>query len=112
MLKKEEKILEKFAVIETGGKQYLVKPGSVIRIEKIEKPQNGDSIHFDKILLVADDKEIKIGNPYINDAKIPGKLLGGKRGKKITHLRYHSKTRYSKKKGHRQIYSEVVVGEF
>ncbi len=102
----------KFAVIETGGKQYLVKPGSIIRIERIEKPKKGDAVNFDKILLLMDGKEIKIGNPYIKSAKIAGKLLKEGRAKKITHLRYRRKTRHATKKGHRQIFSEVAIGEF
>ena len=102
----------KLAVIETGGKQYLVKPGGVIRIERIEKPVKGDGVKFDKVLLLINGEKIEIGNPYVKGAKIEGKLLKEGRYKKITHLRYHSKTRYSKKKGHRQIYSEVVIGDF
>jgi len=101
-----------FAVIETGGKQYLVKPGNVIRIERIEKPKRGDSVYFDKVLLLGTDKELKLGDPYIKNAKISGKLLREGKNKKITHLRYHSKTRYQKKSGHRQIYTEIAIGEF
>lgn len=102
----------KFAVIETGGKQYLVKPGSIIRIERIEKPKRGDTVHFDKVLLFADKDGIKFGEPYIKSARILGKLLREGRNKKITHLRYHSKTRHQIKKGHRQIFTEVAIGEF
>jgi len=103
---------EKFAVIETGGKQYLVKPGSVIRIEKIEKPLKGDTIHFDKVLLLGGEGETKLGDPYIKGAKIPGKFIKEGRSKKIINLRYHSKTRQQRRKGHRQIFSEVAIGEF
>ncbi len=101
-----------FAVIETGGKQYLVKPGNVIRIEKMPKPGKGDTVVFDKILLMGGEGEVKIGNPYVKGAKISGKWLKEGRNKKITHLRYHPKTRYQKKSGHRQIYTEIVIGEF
>ena len=66
---------EKFAVIETGGKQYLVKPGSVVRVERIGKPGKGDTVHFDKVLLSADKDKIKLGNPYLKDAKISGKWV-------------------------------------
>ncbi len=102
----------KFAVLETGGKQYLVKPSSIIRIERIEKPKKGDSVNFDKVLLLGDEKDVKLGDPYIKGAKIPGKLVKEGRYKKITHLRYHSKTRHQTKKGHRQIFTEVVIGDF
>jgi large subunit ribosomal protein L21 len=104
--------IEKFAVIETGGKQYLVKPGSIVRVERIEKPKKRDTIHFDKILLLMDGKEIKIGNPYIKGAKISGKLLKEGKAKKITHLRYRHKTRHAVKKGHRQIFSEIKIEDF
>lgn len=100
----------KLAVIETGGKQYLVKPGDKIKIERIKAVQGG-AVNFDKVLLIAGG-ETKIGNPYIKDGKISGKLLREGRNKKITHLRYHSKTRYTKKSGHRQIFSEIQIGEF
>ncbi|OHA16198.1 MAG: 50S ribosomal protein L21 [Candidatus Tagabacteria bacterium RIFCSPLOWO2_01_FULL_42_9] len=103
---------EKFAVIETGGKQYLVKPGSVVRVERIGKPGKGDTVHFDKVLLSADKDKIKLGNPYLKDAKISGKWVKEMKGKKITHLRYRSKTRHAVKKGHRQIFTEVVIGDF
>ncbi len=106
----EKKI--RFAVIETGGKQYLVKPGDKIRIEKIEKPADSSVIYFDKVLLIAAEAEIKLGNPYIKDAKIAGEWMKEGKGKKITHLRYHSKTRYTKKSGHRQIFNEIQIGEF
>ncbi|PIQ69509.1 MAG: 50S ribosomal protein L21 [Candidatus Tagabacteria bacterium CG_4_10_14_0_2_um_filter_40_13] len=101
-----------FAVIETGGKQYLIKPGDVIRIERIEKPKKGDTVYFEKVLLLVKEGEIKLGNPYLKTVKIGGKLLKEGRFKKITHLRYHSKTRQQRRKGHRQIYSEVKIGEF
>ena len=101
-----------FAVIETGGKQYLLKSGSVIRVEKLSKPEKGDTVSFDKVLLMSKEDEVKLGNPYIKDAKISGKWMEEGKGKKITHLKYHSKTRYQKKKGHRQIYTEVAIGEF
>ena len=101
----------KLAVIETGGKQYLVKPGMAIRIERIGKAKKGDIVYFEKVLLLVDKDGVKVGKPYIN-LKIPGKFIEEKKGRKITHLRYHAKTRHAVKKGHRQIYNEVVIGDF
>lgn len=101
-----------FAVIETGGKQYLVKSDSVIRVEKLSKPEKGDTVSFDKVLLMAREGEVKLGNPYIKDVKIPGKFIKEGKGKKIINLRYHPKTRHAIKKGHRQIYTEVAIGDF
>jgi large subunit ribosomal protein L21 len=112
----------KFAVIETGGKQYLVRPGQKILIERIEKPKRGKAITFEKVLLMVEGglnsrakdfgARVKLGSPYIDGAKIKGEWIEEKRGEKITHLRYHSKTRRARKKGHRQIYSAVVVDNF
>ncbi len=112
-----------FAVIETGGKQYLVKSGDIIRVEKMPKPGKGDVVSFDRVLLIGGEGEVnphtkifgvgvKLGDPYIKGAKVSGKWLKEGRNKKITHLRYHSKTRYQKKSGHRQIYTEIAIGEF
>ena len=97
-----------FAIIQTGGKQYKVSSGAKLKIEKLNV-QTGDSVVFDKILLTADGEDIKIGMPYIEGAKIEGKVLKQGRGKKKIVFRYHSKTRYRKKKGHRQDYTEVKI---
>src|SRR3989344_5351262 len=97
-----------FAIIQTGGKQYKVSSGAKLKIEKLNV-QTGDSVVFDKILLTADGEDIKIGTPYIKGAKIEGKILKQGRDKKKIVFRYHSKTRYRKKKGHRQDYTEVKI---
>lgn len=98
------------AVIETGGKQYLVQKGQKIKIEKIKGAQENQEINFDKVLLlVNDNNETLIGQPYLKDVVIPAKVLKIKKGKKIIVFRYHSKTRYRKKKGHRQYFMEVEI---
>ncbi|MBI2515215.1 50S ribosomal protein L21 [Candidatus Wolfebacteria bacterium] len=98
-----------FAIIQTGGKQYKVSPGQKIRIEKVEPNEEGNFV-FDKVLLVAEqDGEVKIGTPYVSGAKVEGKVLKQGRDKKKIIFRYHSKTRYRKKKGHRQPFTEVLV---
>ena len=83
----------KLAVIETGGKQYLVSEGQKIQVEK--------NPVFDKVLLLVDGDKVEIGKPYLNK-KVAAELLGEKRLDKVTAFKYHSKTRYRKKKGHRQ----------
>ena len=72
----------KLAVIQTGGKQYLVKPGETLKIEKI-KAEKGGEIFFDKVLLMVDNDNIKIGKPYIEDAKVTAKIVEEGRGKKV-----------------------------
>lgn len=97
------------AVIETGGKQYLVSPNQKIKIEKIKGIEEGQEIKFDKVLLIQEDGNILIGQPYLENQFIKGKVLKIKKGKKIIVFRYHSKTRYRKKKGHRQFFMEVQI---
>lgn len=96
------------AVIETGGKQYLVSPKKKIRIEKIEAEEN-KSVDFDKVLLVADGENVKLGRPYVEDAKVSAKVLKQGKSKKVIVFKYHAKKRYHKKKGHRQPYTEVEI---
>ncbi len=99
----------KLAVIKTGGKQYLIKEGDKLKIEKINA-QEGDNFDFDKVLLVA-DKEVKIGAPMLEGAKVSAKVLKQGRSKKIVIFHYHSKTRYKKKAGHRQHFTKVEILE-
>ena len=98
-----------FAVIQTGGKQYIVRPGETLKIEKIKKPEKGDSVVFEEVLLIFDGKEAKIGTPYVKDAKVTAKIEGDVRAKKITVIRYKSKTRQFKKKGHRQTHTKITI---
>ncbi len=98
----------KFAVIETGGKQYRVTPGQKLKIEKLET-KIGDSLVFDKVLLVADDENVQVGAPYVEGAKVEAKILKQGHHKTVIVFKYHSKTRYRKKKGHRQLFTEIEV---
>ncbi|MEK7114530.1 MAG: 50S ribosomal protein L21 [Patescibacteria group bacterium] len=97
-----------FAVIQTGGKQYKISLGQKIKIEKLNANE-GEGFVFEKVLLLADGEDVKIGSPYIEGAKVEAKILKqGKSRKKIV-FKYHSKTRYRKKKGHRQQYTEAEI---
>ena len=98
-----------YAVIKHGGKQYLVKEGDKIRVEKINAPE-GEEILFDEVLLIS-GKDVKIGTPFLEDVKVSAKVLKNGRAKKIIIFHYHSKTRYKKKGGHRQPFSEVEIKE-
>jgi len=97
-----------FAVIKTGGKQYIVSPGEKLKIEKLTG-EVGESISFDMVLATFDEKNVEIGTPLVSGASVEAKVLQQGRAKKITNLRYHSKTRYRKKKGHRQHFTEVEI---
>jgi len=96
------------AVIKTGGKQYLISVGQKIKIEKVEKERE---IVFNEVLLLARDKEIKIGTPFVEGAKVSGKILGNVKGKKVTILKHRPRSSYRVKKGHRQIYTEVQISK-
>jgi len=99
-----------FSVIETGGKQYKVSVGDVIKIEKLEG-EEGANINFDKVLLISSDKETKIGEPYIEGANVSGEILGQGRGKKVISLRYRPKKEIRVKRGHRQHFTEVKIND-
>ncbi len=97
-----------FAIIETGGKQYRVSEGKKLKVEKLNA-EEGATFVFDKVLLVNDEKNAKIGTPYIDGAKVEAKVLEQGRAKKVIVFRYHPKTRYRKKKGHRQPFTQLEI---
>ena len=97
------------AVIKTGGKQYLVKPGDEIKIEKVKDKKEGDKIIFDQVLLLEKSRKVSLGNPYIKGAKVIGKIIQEGKNKKITILKYKPKTRYKVKKGHRQLFMKIKI---
>lgn len=109
--------MAKIAIIETGGKQYVVTKDSVITVEKLDsgrpssaKASDGQrKITFDKVLLTDDGKETKVGAPYISGAKVSAELVEEGRADKVTVIRYRQKSRYFKKKGHRQPYAKVRI---
>lgn len=97
-----------FAVVETGGKQYKVSVGDKLKVEKLEAAE-GATLSLDKVLLTADGENVVVGAPYVSGAKVQVKVLSqDKEDTKIV-FKYHSKTRYRKKKGHRQPFTELEV---
>ena len=96
------------AIIKTGGKQYKVSPGDKLRIEKVDKKE-GEEIIFDQVLLVEKSNKVHIGTPLVKDAKVSGKVLTQGKADKIIIFKFKSKTRYRKKQGHRQPFSEVEI---
>jgi len=102
--------MTKIAIIETGGKQYVVTNDSVLNIEKLEGvSEKGTKITFDKVLLTDDGSETKVGSPYVSGAKVSAELIEAGRAPKVVVLRYRQKSRYFKKKGHRQPYAKVRI---
>ncbi len=96
------------AIIKTGGKQYKVAPGDKIKIEKIDKKE-GSEITFKEVLLVEKNRKLDIGTPFVKGAKVVGKILSQGKGKKVIVFKYKPKTRYKKKAGHRQLFTEVEI---
>lgn len=96
------------AVIKTGGKQYKVAPGQKIKIEKL-KEQEGNEVIFNEVLLIENDKNITIGTPLVQNAKVTGKVLKQDRHEKVIIFKYKPKKRYKVKKGHRQPYTEIEI---
>jgi large subunit ribosomal protein L21 len=96
------------AIIETGGKQYKVRVGDKIKVEKLNA-EEGSNFIFDKVLLKAKDDTVLIGMPYLENEKVEAKVLKHGRERKKIVFKYHSKTRYRKKKGHRQPYTLVEI---
>jgi large subunit ribosomal protein L21 len=96
------------AVIKTGGKQYKVKAGDKLKIEKIEG-EPGDKVEFSEVLLLGDDKEVKIGMPVLSGSKVEGKILRTEKDKKVTGVKFKAKKRYKVKFGHRQLFTEVEI---
>lgn len=96
-----------FAIIKTGGKQYKVSEGDVIKVEKIEA-EAGDKIEFDQVLMLAGD-DVKVGSPVVEGAKVSAEVLDQKKDKKIVIFKFKAKKNYRKKKGHRQPYTLVKI---
>ena len=99
-----------YAVIETGGKQYRVQEGDVITIEKLDA-EAGKKVEFDKVLVLSDDNGLKVGTPYLEGAKVVGKVVENGKGQKIVIFKYKNKKDYRKKQGHRQPYTMVEIND-
>ncbi len=100
------------AVIKTGGKQYLVKENSIITIEKITDVKKDDAITFDSILFTDDGSEASLGAPAVSGAKVKGTVLALGRAPKVVVVKYKAKSRYYKKRGHKQPNMKVKIGKF
>ena len=95
------------AVIMTGGKQYSVKEGEVLYVEKLGVAE-GEEVKFD-VLMLADGENTRIGTPVVEGASVTAKVLGDVKGEKIIIFKYKSKKTYRKKQGHRQPYTKIEI---
>ena len=99
-----------YAVLKTGGKQYRVKEGDIIKIEKVEG-EVGQTVELEEVLLIGNSQEPKIGQPLVPNAKVVADIIDQGKDKKIIVLKYKPKVRYRKKTGHRQLYSRLVIDQ-
>ena len=95
-----------YAVVATGGKQYKVTEGDVVRVESLSA-EVGDTLELDKVLVVRGDEGVTVGNPYVEGAKVTAKVNGHGRSKKI--LVFKHKKNYRRRQGHRQDYTELQI---
>ena len=96
-----------YAIIETGGKQYRVQEGDVITIEKLNA-EVGETVTFDKVLVLGEGKDVKVGTPYV-DAAVTGSVVENGKSQKVIIFKYKAKKDYRKKQGHRQPYTMVKI---
>ena len=96
-----------YAIIATGGKQYKVSEGDIIKVEKLGVEAD-EKVTFDKVLLVS-DADVKVGNPTVANATVEGTVLANGKDKKVIVYKYKRKTGYHKKNGHRQQYTAVKI---
>ncbi|MFC1669981.1 50S ribosomal protein L21 [Spirochaetota bacterium] len=97
-----------YAIVEIGGKQYNVEKGTTINIEKVDKKEN-DKMALDKVLLLSDGKKVHIGQPYVKNADVVGKVLGQIKGDKVRGLKFKKRKNYSRLLGHRQLYTQLKI---
>lgn len=99
-----------FAVIKTGGKQYIVEEGDEVKIEKLKGTDEGDGVEFD-VMLVSDEegKDLSLGKPFLEGAKVKGTITETGRDKKVEVVKFKRKIRYRRHIGHRQPYTKVKI---
>lgn len=97
-----------YAVFKTGAKQYKVSEGDVLAVEKIAG-QAGDEVVFSDVLMVANEKEIKVGTPFVEGAKVIGQIVGEKKCPKVIVYKMKRRKGYHKKTGHRQVLTSMKI---
>lgn len=97
-----------YAVIQTGGKQYRVSEGATLKVEKINA-EEGATIELDKVLMVANGDDVKVGAPYLDGGKVTATIKSHGKGKKVNILKFKRRKHHMKRQGHRQLFTELEV---
>jgi large subunit ribosomal protein L21 len=99
-----------YAVIKTGGKQYRVTEGDLLRIEKVTG-EVGEAIEFEEVLMIANGEQIDVGRPVLTESRVLGEIVEQGKGKKIIVFKSKRRKGYRKKQGHRQLYTLLKIKE-
>lgn len=99
-----------YAIIKTGGKQYRVAPGDVLRVERLPG-ERGEEVILDQVLLVTDGQELKVGQPLVENATVRCQILRQGKGKKVIVYKKKRRKNYRRKQGHRQLFTALQVSE-
>ena len=97
-----------YAIVDSGGKQYKVQEGEILRVEKLAG-EMGDDVSFDKILMFSDGENVNIGTPLLEDVAVSGHIVEQGKAKKIIVFKYKRRKRYRRKQGHRQQFTAVKI---
>ena len=97
-----------YAVIQTGGKQYRVSEGDTLKVEKLGA-EEGASVDLDKVLMIADGEEIKVGTPYVDGGKVTATVKSHGRAKKVKIIKFKRRKQHLKRQGHRQWFTELEI---
>jgi large subunit ribosomal protein L21 len=97
-----------YAVIQTGGKQYRVAEGDTLKVEKLSADA-GASVEIDKVLMVADGEDVKVGKPYLDGGKVTATVKAHGRGQKVKIIKFRRRKQHMKRQGHRQWFTELEI---
>jgi len=98
-----------YAVIETGGKQYRVEEGTVLEHERLDGVEVGQTVDFDRVLLLVEDGKVRVGTPYLGNVVVKGEVRRDDKGPKVIVYKYKSKKGYRRKSGHRQPFMATAI---
>ena len=107
---KDKESVKMYAVIKTGGKQYVVNEGATLKVEKLEG-EVGSNIELGTVLAVGDGKDIKLGSPTVDGALVKAEIIAQSKAKKVIVFKKKRRKGYTKKQGHRQFFTELKVQE-